>query len=93
MRELGTLLGVTFTVDSYPSDGFQLTLGTYDEDTDNFEYVYDNRMIGYTLWEAVIHACHEVWREEIEQHNDYELPERIANSLNIEETYFDEDDE
>lgn len=89
MKELGILLGVRFEVEDRPVDGFVLRL-TNDETE---EVLFENRMIFYTLWEAVIKACNEVWAKEMEEHDDWELPNRIAAALNIPETYEDEDDE
>ena len=85
-RTLGEVLGVTFEVDSYPTDGFQLTL------TDHEGYdLFDSRMICYTLWEAVTHAVSEAWANEMRTHNDDDLPRRVASALGIEETYDEED--
>lgn len=86
MTHLGTMLGVDFWAESYPTDGFQLTLKN--EETD--ETLFDNRMVGYTLWEAVTKACYEVWAKEIEKHNEEDLPYRIASALGIAEEYEDE---
>jgi hypothetical protein len=83
-KELGSVLGVDFEVNTYPVDGFQLTLRGPEGET-----LFDSRMIGYTLWEAVTHASAKAWAEEMEQHNDYELPVRIATALKIEEAYSD----
>jgi len=83
-KELGSLLGVDFEVHSYPVDGFQLTLRGPEGET-----LFDNRMIGYTMWEAVISASQQVWAEEMAEHNDYELPMRIAATLGLEEVYSD----
>lgn len=89
MDELGILLGVRFETDSTGVNGFVLRL-TNDETE---EVLFQNRMIFYTLWEAVIKACNEVWAEEMEKHQDWELPNRIATALGIPETYEEEDDE
>ena len=83
-KELGSVLGVDFEMNSYPVDGFQLTLRGPEGET-----LFDSRMVLYTLWEAVTHAAGQVWAEEMEQHNDYELPQRIATALGIEEIYAD----
>lgn len=83
-KELGQCLGVDFEMYSYPSDGFQLTLRGPEGET-----LFDNRMIMYTLYEAVVKACADVWAQEMEQHNDYELPQRIAANLGITESYMD----
>lgn len=87
MTELGEVLGVRFEYDPYPMDGFQLTLTNIDTE----EVLFDNRMILYTLWEAVVKACFDVWDQEITKSGDDELPTRIAAALGIEESY--EDDE
>ena len=85
---LGEVLGVDFDVHHYPTDGFHLTL------TDpEGELLWDSRMIGYTLWEAVTTASANAWAAEMDQHDDYELPRRIAEALNIEETYDEEDED
>jgi len=89
MAELGTLLGVRFEYDPYPVDGFQLKL----TDVDYEKTLYDYRVIGATLWEAVTSAVEYVWVKEINKHNDWELPARVAGTLGIEETYFDDDGE
>ena len=82
-NQLGELLGVEFEIEHYPVDGHQLTL----RNSDTFERLLSQRYIGYTLWESVISACHEVWKDEIAGHGDYELPIRIAIALGIEEDY------
>jgi hypothetical protein len=84
-EEIGTVLGVDFKIHYYPTDGFQLTLNH----CDTGEVLYDNRMIFYSVWEAVCRASSQVWAQEMEQHNDYDLPSRIATALRIPETYFD----
>jgi hypothetical protein len=81
--QLGTVLGVEFEIDYYPVDGYQLTL----RNSETFEALHSMRYIDYTLWESVTKACHEVWADEIEANNDYELPSRIATALGIEEDY------
>lgn len=83
-EELGHCLGVDFQVYYYPMDGFQLTLRGPEG-----EKLFDSRMIMYTVYEAVIKACADVWAKEMEQHNDYELPQRIAANLGIPETFMD----
>lgn len=83
-KELGSVLGVDFEMNSYPVDGFQLTLRGPEGET-----LFDSRMIMYTLWEAVTHASAKVWAEEMAKHDDYELPQRIATALGIEESYMD----
>lgn len=89
MDELGILLGVRFETDSTGVNGFVLRL-TNDETE---EVLFQNRMIFYTLWEAIIKACNEVWAEEMEKHQDWELPIRIAAALGIPEQHEEEDDE
>lgn len=90
MAELGTVLGVRFEYDSYPVDGFQLTL----TDADTLDTLYDYRVIGATLWEAVADAVSTVWAEELAKHpEDDDLGYRVASALKIEEAYFDEEDE
>lgn len=88
MNELGTVLGVRFAYEPSQVNGFLLEL----TDVDTDETLFSNRMIFYTLWEAVIKACWEVWDKEIQKTGDDDLPARIATALNIEETY-EEDDE
>lgn len=83
-KELGNCLGVDFEVYHYPVDGFQLILRGPEG-----EKLFDSRMIMYTLWEAVVEACSVVWAKEMEQHSDYELPQRIATNLGIPETFMD----
>lgn len=87
MKEIGTVLGVKFEYNPSRINGFILRLT--DADTDAL--LYENRMIFYTLWEAVIKACWEVWDEEIHRTGDEDLPARIATALNIEETYEEDD--
>jgi len=87
MKELGILLGVRFEVESTGVNGFVLRL-TNDETE---ETLFENRMIFYTLWEAVIKACNEVWAVEMEKHQDWELPNRIATTLGIPEAYEEDD--
>ena len=89
MAELGTVLGVRFDYDPYPVDGFQLTL----TDADYGKTLYDYRVIGATLWEAVTSAVEYVWVKDINKHNDWELPARVAHALKIEEGYFYGEDE
>lgn len=90
MAELGTVLGVCFEYDPYPVDGFQLTL----TDFRNEKTLYDNRVIGATLWEAVADAVNTVWAKELAEHpEDDDLGYRVASALGIEEAYFDEEDE
>jgi hypothetical protein len=84
-EEMGTVLGVDFKIQHYRTNGFQLTL----THSDTGEVLYDNQMILYSVWEAVCRASSQVWSQEMEQHNDYELPARIATALRIPETYFD----
>jgi hypothetical protein len=86
-NQLGELLGVEFEIEHYPVDGHQVTL----RNSDTFERLHSQRYIGYTLWESVTKACHEVWADEIEANRDYELPGRIATALGIEEDYGEED--
>lgn len=85
MQEIGTTLGVRFEAEFYPVDGFQLRL-TNDVDG---EVYYDNRMIGYTLYEAILKASAEVWEKEMAIHNEDGLPTRIAEVLGVEEAYSD----
>jgi len=87
MKNLGEVLGVDFWLDIYPVDGFRLEL----TNSESGETLFDNRMIGYTLWEAVEVACHQAWAEEMEQNDFDELPYKIATALGIEETYEEED--
>jgi len=82
-EQLGTVLGVEFEIDYYPVDGYRLTL----RHADTYESLHSMRYIDYTLWESVTMACNEVWKDEIEEHKDYELPSRIATALGIEEDY------
>lgn len=85
MKEIGTILGVRFEINHYPVDGFQLTL----TDDETSEVYYDNRMIGYTVYEAVLTATAKVWEAEMDRHEDYELPQRVAMTLGLEEIYSD----
>lgn len=89
MNELGTILGVRFDYESTELNGFVLTL-TNDETE---EQLLHRRFVGYTVWEAVIKACFEVWDKEIQEHEDYELPKRIAKTLGIPEEYEENIDE
>ena len=82
--QLGEVLGVSFEVENYPVDGFQLRLTGPEGET-----LFDRRMIFSTLWEAVLSASQQVWAEEMAEHNDYNLPRRIATALQIEENYTD----
>ena len=82
-NQLGTVLGVEFEIEHYPVDGYQLTL----RDSETFERLYSMRYIDYTLWEAVSVACYEVWKSEMAEQDDYELPIRVAIALGIEEDY------
>ena len=88
-EELGTILGIDFSVHYYKSDGFQLTL----RHAETGEIVWDNRMISYSLGEAIIKACHDVWADEIEREDDQGLPLRIALALMITESHADEDED
>lgn len=83
-KELGSVLGVDFEMYSYPADGFQLTLRGPERET-----LFDGRMILCTLWEGIIYAATKVWADEMAEHNDYELPMRIATAMGIEESYTD----
>lgn len=83
-RQLGEVLGTNFEIHTYPSDGFQLTVWGPEG-----EKLFDRRMIMSTLYESVISASQQVWAEEMAEHNDYELPMRIAAALGIEENYSD----
>ena len=83
---LGTTLGVEFDIDWLASNGFILTLTN--EETG--EVLWRNQMIFYTVWEAVVKACHEVWADEIREHDAEYLPEKIARTLGVEEEYEEE---
>lgn len=83
-RQIGECLGVDFEIEVYPSDGFQLKLYGPEGET-----LFDRRMILYTLYEAVTYAASEVWADEMAEHEDYELPQRIAAALQIPESYSD----
>jgi len=89
-NQIGTVLGVRFEIDHYPVDGFQLTL----RNDETNELLFDKRMVCYTEFEALMFAVDEVWATELEEHGEtsYDLTLRIAEVLNVEEL-FDEDEE
>lgn len=90
MNKSEILLGVLFEIDHFPVDGFQLTL-TNDE---RQEVLFDRRMVGYTEFEALLDAVAYVWATELENNGweAYDLTLRIAERLNVEELWEEEED-
>ena len=88
MSKCETLLGVRWEIEHYSIDGFQLTLTN--EETE--EILYDRRMVGYTEFEALWQAIAEVFEDTLQKHGDdaYEVTLRIAEQLNVEELYEEE---
>ena len=82
-EEIGTILNVVFYVDHSPREGFRLIL----RDEDSHETLFDELMLLYSIREAVIVACSRVWKSEIEEFQDYDLPIRIAENLGTEEMH------
>lgn len=83
---LGETLGVEFAWQPHAINGFSLRL----TNSDTGEQLYYKQMIGYTLYEAVIKACNIVWADEMAEHDEYVLPERIAQVLGIEPRSMDD---
>ena len=86
MIRLGETLGVDFDYEPLAVNGFRLRL----TDSDTGEQLYAYQMVGYTLYEAVIKACNVVWEKEMAEHDEYGLPERIAEVLGIEPRSIDD---
>ena len=89
MNKAVSLLGVWFTINHYPVDGFELTLTS--EETE--KVLYHRRMVGYTEFEALLEAVAEVWATELENNGweAYDLTLRIAQHLNVEELWEEEE--
>lgn len=76
---LGEVLGVRFEMkfDVKPTrvDRLQLT------DMDTHEYIFDEEFVGTPWRNAIRIAAHKAFAVEMVEHNDLELPERIAEAL------------
>lgn len=79
--EIGSILGVIFYVDDSPREGFRVII----RDEETHDTLYNELMLLYSIREAVIIACSKVWKSEIEDTKDYDLPLRIAENLGLEE--------
>ena len=73
-KSLGKWADYDFRIDSYPVDGYQFTVWHWQND--ELKTVFDRRMIGYTLFEALGEFCDSVLY-------DYELAEYLADKFQI----------
>ena len=77
-KSLGKWADYDFRIDSYPVDGFQFTVEKWVSEgaSSHWLTVFDRRMIGFTLFEALGEFCDSVLY-------DYELAEYLADKFQI----------
>ena len=83
-----TLLGVDFYIETYPINGWRVTL----TENETGKELYNYQVITDSLHEAVTGAVYRVWEKEIEKTQDYEFPSRVAAALGIKEPECDHED-
>lgn len=76
---LGELLGVEFLLieDVRPTNELRLQL----TNLDTHEVILDEVFVDTPLRHSIKLAAHKAWHEEMFRHNDWGLPERIAEAL------------
>lgn len=81
-----TLLGVDFYIETFPVDGWWIDLSVNPDGAT----LYSKRVIADSLYEAVCGAVWAVWGDDMEKHQDFELPNRICSALGITEPEYEE---
>lgn len=74
-----TLLGVDFYIETMPVDGWWINLSSNGTD------LYHKRVIADSLYEAVCGAVWAVWGDDMDKHQEFDLPHRICTALGITE--------
>lgn len=69
------------TIDFYPVDGFQLEISQWDDC--EFKVMFDKRMVGYTVYEAILEAF-------TQNGVDYWKAQEYAEQMGVEPQFEDE---
>lgn len=72
------------SIHHYPVDGFQLELSHWDGE--EFNTLFDKRMVMYTVYEAILEAF-------TQNGVDYWKAQEYAEQMGIEPAFFDDDEE